>query len=251
MARTPYQPAEGSVAARVVDYLRAEGDGASLTAAQIGQMFGIDQKNAFTALNTPIAHGLLVKVPLPAEGPAVIVLGNGTPLAELAGRLQRAKPYAPEAGTVPARVAAHFAERPDLYEMSSSQIAASFGLALNNVSGALARSVKAGLLAVRREGKQCWYRAGTGAPATPAATPATLAPAPVQPEPAAQAVYMPAAHGLTAALYNDGELYLHGTQPMGDGGVLLTAAQTAELRAYLLHTGQVSAVAVANGGSLT
>lgn len=249
MARTPYQPAEGSVAARVIDYLRAEGDGASLTAAQIGQMFGSDQKNAFTALNTPIAHGLLVKVPQADGAAAVIVLGNGTPLA---GRADRAaRPYVPEAGTVPARVVAHFAERPDLYEMSSSQIAAAFGLALNNVSGALARSVKAGLLAVRREGKQCWYRAGTGAPATPAATPATLALAPVQPEPAAQAVYMPAAHGLTAALYNDGELYLHGTQPMGDGGVLLTAAQTAELRAYLLHTGQVSAVAVANGGSLT
>lgn len=246
MARAPYQPAEGSVAARVIDYLRAKGDGASLTAAQIAQVFGIDQKNAFAAVSSPLHHGLLVKVLEPDSNDSVIALGSGVPLAGRADRLQRVKPYAPEAGTVPARVVAHFAERPDLYEMSSAQIAGTFGLTLNNVSGALARAVKAGLLAVRREGKQCWYRAGTGAPATPAPPSGPgAAPAPVQP------AHMPAAHGLTAALYNDGELYLHGTQPMGDGGVLLTAAQTAELRAYLLHTGQVSAVAVANGGSLT
>lgn len=154
------------------------------------------------------------------------------------------KPYQPEAGTVPARVVAYIQARPELFEMSSSDIAAGFGIDVKNVCGALGRCVRAGLLAVRRQGRLCFYRAGTGAPARPAPG-APVASAPY-PEPRRHA-----AHGLTAALYNDGELYLYGFERMHDGGVLLSAAQTAELRAYLLHTGNVSAIASTNGGSLT
>lgn len=155
------------------------------------------------------------------------------------------KTYTPEVGTVPARVVAHIQARPELFEMSSSEIAAQFGISVKNVAGALARCVHAGLLATRREGRACFYRAATGAPINwpPAST--ASAPAPY-PEPRRHA-----AHGLTAALYNDGELYLYGFERMQDGGVLLSAHQTAELRAYLLHTGNVSAIASTNGGSLT
>lgn len=159
-----------------------------------------------------------------------------------------AKPYTPEAGTIPARVVDHFRERPDLYELSSKEVAGMFGMGVTAVSGVLARPVKAGLLAVRRQGRQCFYRKGDGKPLAPSRPVFSLSD-PVPQEPAPKP--MPTAHGLTAALYNDGELYLFGAQRMEDGGVLLDAAQTAELRAYLLHTGQVSAVAMANGGSLT
>lgn len=157
-----------------------------------------------------------------------------------------AKPYTPEPGTVPAKVLAHFQERPDLYEMSSAELADAFGFPVKNVSGTLANVVRNGLLAVRRQGRQCFYRKGDGKPLAKVFSLAT--PLPSDPPAAPLA---PTAHGLTAALYNDGELYLHGVQTMADGGVLLSAVQTAELRAYLLHTGQVSSIASANGGSLT
>lgn len=156
------------------------------------------------------------------------------------------KPYTPEPGTVPAKVVAHFQERPDLYEMSSAELASAFSIPVKNISGTLAKPVAHGLLAVRRQGRQCYYRKGDGRPVAPVFS--LAAPLPSD-QPAAPMA--PTPHGLTAALYNDGELYLHGVQRMEDGGVLLSAPQTAELRAYLLHTGNVSVIASANGGSLT
>lgn len=160
------------------------------------------------------------------------------------------KPYVPEPGTIPARVVAHFRERPDLYEMSSAELARAFDIPLKNVSGSLAYPVRFGLLALRRAGRQCWYRAGPALNGVCASAP-ECPPAGARPVQPAAVVRTPTAHGLTAALYNDGELYLHGAAPLEDGAVLLSAAQAAELRAYLLHTGSVSVIASANGGSLT
>lgn len=153
------------------------------------------------------------------------------------------KPYKPESGTVPARVLEHILKSPDLREMSSREISNIFAIPITNVSGTLKSLVTHDLLRVRRDGRQCFYRAApsqTGRPDALVTAGQAQASAPA-----------PTAHGLTAALYNDGELYLHGFAPMQDGGVLLSAQQTAELRAYLLHTGNVSAIASANGGSLT
>jgi hypothetical protein len=155
--------------------------------------------------------------------------------------------YKLEPGSLQERVCQHFDSRPDLHELSATEISQIFGIGRTTITSALKSPIKHGLLAVRRgERRQCFYRKGDGKPVAKVFSLAT--PLPSDPPAAPLA---PTAHGLTAALYNDGELYLHGVQPMDDGGVLLSAAQTAELRAYLLHTGQVSSIASANGGSLT
>lgn len=165
-----------------------------------------------------------------------------------------ANPYRPEAGTVPERVVAWFAQRPDLYEMTSAQVADQFGINVKNVSGTLARCVHYGLLAVRREGRGCYYRAGNGVPAAGAfpydsggdkSAPASGT------EAAADAPAAPAATGLTLALYQDGELYIHGVQVTDEGALLLSLPQAAMLREYLLHTGGLIDAALASGGRLS
>ena len=70
------------------------------------------------------------------------------------------------------------------------------------------------------------YSRGTGVPVQ-ALEPQEAA------EPGAEETTTP---GITIALYNDGELFLGGTQAV-EGGVLLSRTQAAELREYLLHTG--------------
>lgn len=240
MMTKQYTPGSDSIAGRVIAHLREAGDGATLTFAEIGRMTNTATKNVGQVLRAAVAHHALSLEKRPNNQGTIVRLGDG--VSPIAAQKAQSKPYRPEAGTVPARVVAHLQERPELYELSSATIAAMFEIPTKNVAGALASCVKAGLLSVRREGRSCFYRAGSVSHGCHPTAPNIIATA---------APTRHAAHGLTAALYNDGELYMHGVQRMEDGGVLLSAAQTAELRAYLLHTGQVSAIASANGGSLT
>lgn len=155
-------------------------------------------------------------------------------------------PYRPAPGSVTARIVDHFVGSPDLNEMSSAQIATHFGISTSNISGLLEKSVEAGLLVKRIEGRVCYYRARRdGELPTAAATRSvhrrtrdeiarsspTAGPAAEQPDETS---------GFTAALYSDGELYLHGMQHLEDGGVLLNVEQAAELVAYLRHAGSVA-----------
>ena len=142
-----------------------------------------------------------------------------------------------------------------LSEWNTTNISAVPGTPVTGVCVMLKAPVAAGLLAVRPDGHRVLYAitaagraaaAGLPAPdgaceagpapaaarkaAAPAATPAPA------PAPAASAAPQPAGE-FTVALYNDGEMYLHGVRIDEHNGVLLSAAQAAELREYLLHTG--------------
>lgn len=137
------------------------------------------------------------------------------------------KSYTPEPGTVPAKAVEYFDLNPEA-EVATKDLVGLLGIPIKNISGALAKAVQAGLLAVRRQGRSCCYRKGNGVPMErPAAAPAADAPRGVLQQ-----------GEFTCCLYNDGELFLAGAQ-VTDDGMLLNAAQTAELREYLLHTGSL------------
>lgn len=165
---------------------------------------------------------------------------------------QASQAYRPAPGSVTARIVEHFLAAPDLNEMSSAQIAERFAIPTSNISGLLEKSVEAGLLVKRVEGRVCYYRARRdGEAATPASVrtvqrrtgeelAAARAAAAGQGPVGSAAAARTGGSGLTAALYSDGELYLHGVQHLDDGGVLLSVGQAAELVAYLRHAGAVA-----------
>lgn len=165
---------------------------------------------------------------------------------------QASQAYRPAPGSVTARIVEHFQAAPDFNELSSAQIAERFAIPTSNISGLLDKSVAAGLLVKRVEGRVCYYRARRdGEAATPASVrtvrrrtreelEAARAAAAGQGPVGSAAAARTGGSGLTAALYSDGELYLHGVQHLDDGGVLLSVGQAAELVAYLRHAGSVA-----------
>lgn len=134
--------------------------------------------------------------------------------------------YMPRPGSFAANAIDHFKANPQA-RLSTTQLAAMLGTDPKNMSGLMKTALQRGMLAVQREGRHYFYSLGDGLALNDPGTLQTSAIAPKKDQPA---------DGLTIALYNDGELFLSGIEAV-EGGVLLNAAKTAQLRQYLLHTG--------------
>lgn len=130
--------------------------------------------------------------------------------------------YTPRPGSFAEKAVEHFRSHPDAEE-DSDALAALIEANPKNMSGLLHAAVANGAIAVRRDGRKCYFSLGAGADAD-------------QPG-ADQEAEQPADH-LTVALYNDGELLMSGIHGV-EGFITLSASQTAQLREYLLHTGSL------------
>lgn len=131
--------------------------------------------------------------------------------------------YTPRPGSFAEKAIEHFRAHPDAEE-SSSALAALVECKPESVSALMAAAVANGVLAMRREGRFCYFSLGTGEVADT--------------EPGTDHEAEQPADGLTIALYNDGELLMSGINGV-EGFITLSAGQTAQLREYLLHTGSL------------
>lgn len=151
--------------------------------------------------------------------------------------MKQANAYKPEQGTAPYIAVEYFRANPDT-ELSSAKLAEMLKVDVKNIAGTLAIPVSYGILAKRREGRACYYSLGNGvAPAERGYAVPAPAPAPA-----------PVPHGLTCALYNDGELFVTGAQ-VTEEGVLFNRAQALELHNYLMRTGGLIVSMACSGGA--
>lgn len=130
--------------------------------------------------------------------------------------------YTPRPGSFAEKAVEHFRAHPDAL-FSSAALAALIDAPSGSISAITEAAVANGVIAVRREGRSCYYSLGTSE--------AAETDQPGNDNEAGE----PADH-LTVALYNDGELLMSGINGV-QGFITLSASQTAELREYLLHTG--------------
>lgn len=132
--------------------------------------------------------------------------------------------YTPRPGSFAEKAIEHFRAHPDAEE-STSALAALIECKSENVSNLMKAAVANGVLAMRREGRFCYFSLGTGDAAD-------------TDQPGTDHEAEQPADGLIVALYNDGELLMSGINGV-EGFITLSAGQTAQLREYLLHTGSL------------
>ncbi|OYZ03464.1 MAG: hypothetical protein B7Y42_00355 [Polaromonas sp. 28-63-22] len=133
--------------------------------------------------------------------------------------------YTPRPGSNCEKAVKHFQDHPDARE-SVAALAALIEISPGNIAGTVKAAVAAGAIGVEREGRKNFYIAGSGVPPEPDNHDAGEAESGTPPQ--------GGGHGLTLALYNDGELFISGAS-ITNGDMVLNAVQTAELRLPAAH----------------